>query len=313
MLKLDISLIRLDGDTQPRDGFDSARISQLMADITAGDSDTMSPVVVVFDGQEYWLADGFHRVEAHRRLNREKINAVTERGSARDAFLRALKLNEATPLTLADKKRAAERMVRDAEWSKWSDREIGRRCGVHNETVGDIRKKLSDGNRQIVTAPIKKEKPMTEPKEVAGGTVHPLAEYREKKVSKEPETRKVTRNGKTYEMNTKNVGKQQKGQRGKPKHLSTKAWSMLQHTPVATDENQKRQLERLAPKMQQQVARIIQDKEAATVGEAVTMISAGAPVDDWGRAYQAIMRLPADDRMRLCRLVEKETQEEAVV
>lgn len=34
-------------------------------------------------------------------------------------------------------------MIRDPEWSQWSDREIGRRCGVDGKTVTAIRQNLS--------------------------------------------------------------------------------------------------------------------------------------------------------------------------
>ena len=35
------------------------------------------------------------------------------------------------------------RMLEDAEWREWSDREIARRCRVHNMTVAAARKKLN--------------------------------------------------------------------------------------------------------------------------------------------------------------------------
>jgi hypothetical protein len=41
--------------------------------------------------------------------------------------------------TNADKRRAVLRMLDDAEWAAWSDREIARRCGVNHEMVGKLR------------------------------------------------------------------------------------------------------------------------------------------------------------------------------
>ena len=36
--------------------------------------------------------------------------------------------------TNADKRRAVETLLNDAEWATWSDREIARQCGVHHTT-----------------------------------------------------------------------------------------------------------------------------------------------------------------------------------
>lgn len=33
-------------------------------------------------------------------------------------------------------------LLRDEEWSQWSDREIARRCCVHHTFVGDMRRSL---------------------------------------------------------------------------------------------------------------------------------------------------------------------------
>jgi hypothetical protein len=309
---VDISKIRRDGGTQVRRALDAEMVAKFVDDIRAGDS--MQPVIVYNDGAAYWLADGFHRVAAHLKEGKPLIEAEIRNGDARKAFLASIKLNEHTPLTAADRKACVERMVKDGEWSQWSDREIGRRCGVNHETVGKTRKELSGGNRQI-HEPTKetKEKPMPQPENSGGADVIPL--HREPK--KEPEKRKATRNGKTYEINTSNIGKKlnQKenghASKGKPKHLSTKAWTMLKNTPAAKDRNQRHQLERLTGKLQLAVARMIADGDAANVKEAVDAITNGAPVDDWGRAYTAVMKLPADDRVRLCRMILNETQESA--
>lgn len=34
-------------------------------------------------------------------------------------------------------------LLKDDEWSQWSDREIARHCAVHHDTVGTIRRSLA--------------------------------------------------------------------------------------------------------------------------------------------------------------------------
>ena len=51
------------------------------------------PVIVYHDAEVYWLADGFHRVEAARKLGRESIDAEIREGTDRDAILNGIGAN----------------------------------------------------------------------------------------------------------------------------------------------------------------------------------------------------------------------------
>jgi len=46
------------------------------------DGSAFPPIVVFDDGSDYWLADGFHRVEAGRKIGRETIVAEIKSGRA---------------------------------------------------------------------------------------------------------------------------------------------------------------------------------------------------------------------------------------
>jgi hypothetical protein len=107
--------------------------------------DAVFPAVeVYYDGSVHWLADGFHRVEASRRLGRVTVDANVHAGSKRDAVLHAIRANLRHGLraTRADKRRAVELMLRDADWSKWSYRAIGQQCGVDGKTVASVAAEL---------------------------------------------------------------------------------------------------------------------------------------------------------------------------
>lgn len=69
------------------------------------------PAVTVFtDGADYYLADGFHRVEALRRIGKKSVMAELQNGEYKDALLYALKANSTHGLrrTNADKRHALE-------------------------------------------------------------------------------------------------------------------------------------------------------------------------------------------------------------
>jgi hypothetical protein len=53
------------------------------------------------------------------------------------------------PRTNADKRRAVELLLADAEWSQWSDREIARRAAVNKFLVNQMRPSLSGIQCQI--------------------------------------------------------------------------------------------------------------------------------------------------------------------
>lgn len=138
-----VKRIRTDGGTQPRAELDMAIVQEYAEAIK--DGVYLPPVEVVYDGDDYWLWDGFHRVEASRKAGKDSIAANVKQGTCRDAVLLSVSANAAHGLrrTNADKRRAVLRLLEDEEWGQWSDREIARRCNVDNSTVSRIRSETS--------------------------------------------------------------------------------------------------------------------------------------------------------------------------
>lgn len=170
-----VDQIKIDGGTQMRAGLDDATVREYADAMADGGWGSFPPVVLYHDGTDYWLADGFHRMAAYRGLvaiGDTLIPADVRVGTRRDAILHAAGANANHGLrrTKADKRRAVETLLRDKEWGKWSDREIGRQCDVDHKTVGVIRQQLSGEIPQI-----------------------------------EPE-RTVQRGGQVYTQNTTNIG-----------------------------------------------------------------------------------------------------------
>lgn len=143
MTALAIASIRRDGGTQPRDHV-SLDVARDYADAMA-DGAVLPPVTVFYDGTAYWLADGFHRVEAHSLLERVEIDADIRQGDRRDAILYSVGANASHGYRRSnlDKRRAVVTLLNDPEWVSWSDREIARRCNVGPTLVNSLRPKTS--------------------------------------------------------------------------------------------------------------------------------------------------------------------------
>lgn len=167
---LKLEQIRTDGGTQPRTALNESTVADYAEAITDGAK--LPPVVVFHDGADYWLADGFHRFFAVKKIGGYDIDADVRSGTKRDAVLYSVGANASHGLrrTNEDKRKAVMTLLEDAEWAKWSDREIARQCHVSPHTVADARRAIC-ANAQM------------------------------------PAERKVERNGKTYEQNTANIGK----------------------------------------------------------------------------------------------------------
>lgn len=137
---IELELIRTDGGTQPRTDLCEATAAEYAASLEAGAS---FPPVVVFgsEAEGYWLADGFHRVAAHRLAGRSSVEADVRPGGRREALLHAVGANAEHGLrrSASDKRRAVELLLADAEWAAWSDREIGRACKVSHPFVAKVR------------------------------------------------------------------------------------------------------------------------------------------------------------------------------
>ncbi len=139
MTEIALSDIR-DGGAQMRVEMKPDIVREYADDMAAGA--VFPPVEVYYDGSIYWLAEGYHRVEAARKLDRESIDAEVLDGGKRDAILHGIGSNASHGLrrTQADKRRAVERLLRDEEWGKWSNRKIAKLAKVDHKTVGKIRR-----------------------------------------------------------------------------------------------------------------------------------------------------------------------------
>ena len=144
-MSVHIDKIRIDGGTQARACLSDQTVSEY-AEAMEDPNTVFPPVVVYFDGKDYWLADGFHRLAAWRQIGRTEIPADVRQGDRRRAILHSVAANSAHGLrrTNEDKRRAVLTLLEDEEWSQWSDREIARKCAVSQPFVSRLRPAVTD-------------------------------------------------------------------------------------------------------------------------------------------------------------------------
>jgi ParB-like nuclease domain len=147
-VSLDISLIRRDGGTQSRVKIDEATVAEY-AEAMSDETRPFPPVSVFYDGTDYWLADGFHRLAAWERIGRSDIPVNIRPGDRRRAILCSVVANTLHGLRRSneDKRHSILMLLEDDEWSKWSNREIAHKCAVSDHLVAEVRTTLTAYSR----------------------------------------------------------------------------------------------------------------------------------------------------------------------
>lgn len=140
---LPLSKIRADHRAQPRENL-ITDVVQSYAEAMQ-DGATFPPLIVFYDGNDYWLADGFHRRAAADSIGVTEFRCEVRGGGLRDAILFSCQVNatHGSPRTAEDKRRAVMKLLEDDEWSHWSDREIARHVKVSHPTVAKLRAEIA--------------------------------------------------------------------------------------------------------------------------------------------------------------------------
>lgn len=106
---LNVSEIRAEQDLQPRCGMTQEVIEEYSEIL-----DQLPPIDVVYDGVDYWLWDGWHRLDAAIEAGVDTITANVVEGTREDAAMLAVSANAKHGLrrTNADKRRAVQLALR---------------------------------------------------------------------------------------------------------------------------------------------------------------------------------------------------------
>ena len=132
--------IRLDGGTQPRAKIDQAVCDDYGERMKAGEK--FPAIDVFFDGENYWLADGFHRVQAYAlAVPGEAIECNVYQGTQQDAQWYSYSVNKTHGIrrTNEDKELAIRAALAHPNGANQSDRQIADYVGVSPSTVAKYR------------------------------------------------------------------------------------------------------------------------------------------------------------------------------
>lgn len=164
-MNLGLDKIRIDGGTQSRVRIDQNLVARYADDLLNGIK--FPPIEVFFDGEYYWLGDGFHRYFANKRINSPSIESIVHNGTVRDATLFGFSANihHGQPATIEDKRKAVLAMLHDIEWQDLSNRDIAKVCGVSHTYVNMLRTQLENNKGGNVSTKPKKESQPVDPVE----------------------------------------------------------------------------------------------------------------------------------------------------
>jgi hypothetical protein len=149
-----VASLRLDGGTQPRVSTDASLVetyaermiwSEKLGQVVDQEGHPFEPITFYDDGEgSHWLADGFHRVLAARKLGLEGFQAKRLEGSQHAAFVYSLGANatHGKRRSNADKRRAVERALSTVALRKLTDRRLATICKVSNRFVSTVRGEL---------------------------------------------------------------------------------------------------------------------------------------------------------------------------
>jgi ParB-like nuclease domain len=187
--------IRTDGDTQNRIAIKPDIVERYIEAIKAGK--TLPPIEVVRDADgNYWLWDGFHRMDAYAELGWGMVDAIVTPGTVEDAQWLSCSANQDHGLqrTRAEMQRVVCRALRHPNSVKLSDGKIAEHVGVSGGMVAAWRLKLEER-----------------------GEIEPQT------------TRLVERNGVTYEQDVSNIGSKSRLQTLDDLRVKYEPWGEVAH------------------------------------------------------------------------------------
>jgi hypothetical protein len=168
-IDLPVTVLRRDGQTDSRTHL-NPKVIQEYAQLIL-DGIVLPPVRACFDGKNYWLTDGFHRVAAIERAGHQVISVEVFRGTISEAQWDSYSANakHGVRRTSADLKVVIGRALRHDMSAKLTNCELARHLHVSEKTTRRFRHTSSSAHAE--------------------------------------DERIATRKGQQYKLNTANIGK----------------------------------------------------------------------------------------------------------
>lgn len=134
-----LSEITYDVRLQIRDTLDSGAILDYAKAYLAGE--ILPPGIVFFDGEHYWLTDGFHRFTASKRARREYFDCEVYQGSFQDALdfvLSQVNLKHGIRLSLKDKRKKVKIALQTPGLNQLTPEELSKKLKVSPKLVEGV-------------------------------------------------------------------------------------------------------------------------------------------------------------------------------
>jgi hypothetical protein len=143
-----LDALQMEQGLQLRSRIDQEHVDRLVEAYLAQEEDNSPigppPIRVLWDGKQHWVWDGNHRILARVRAGFDEIAAYVEKGTYRDAILRAAGANHdhGLPRSSRDKRAAVRALLVDKTWGKRSDRWIAETAKVSRPLVAEVRAEM---------------------------------------------------------------------------------------------------------------------------------------------------------------------------
>lgn len=147
---LPVDLLRTDANTQNRKISEDA-VEDYAELIEASKAWPLGTLTVFHDGNDYYVADGFHRTLAAKRAKRSSVPCIVHKGTAEDARIFGMTANDAHGIRMsrAEKKACVEWLLDNRP--KMTQAEVAEKAGVDVRTV---RRTVSDRKPSVLDKPV---------------------------------------------------------------------------------------------------------------------------------------------------------------
>lgn len=147
-IQLRLTMLRRDGETQARMRLNLQVVEEYAELMREGIE--LPPIRACFDGSNYWITDGFHRVCAAEHLHLEAIRVEVFHGTLTDAQWESYGANAVHGLrrTLEDLRLIVGRALRHEKSANLTNCELARHLHVSEKTIRRFRNLLSSARAE---------------------------------------------------------------------------------------------------------------------------------------------------------------------
>lgn len=144
MKRIALNLIAVDAGTQIRAAIDQQVVTDYAEAMTSGAA--FPPIVVFHDGNQHYLADGFHRLMAAQRNDWRELDADVRPGTKEDAVWFALGANRTNGKRLNEQDKQHAALIALQMWPMKMQREIAEQVGCSESLVSKVALKDAANN-----------------------------------------------------------------------------------------------------------------------------------------------------------------------